>query len=225
MKGIVLRDYEIRRLQSAGSVLIWRRLKPQPCLDFPTGFRIQKQYPLTHHPECSFKHGMLCDCGAIDVAWKAELESRCTHCRDGETRFVKEPWASIGYGRRYGVEVVYGADNTDFPGERGRQIDADVPTFGQLFRPMELTKWPSHRMPEWASRFRVFLAVSCRQIQSVTEEEAVRSGSQDPVGNWKPVLQARFTERDAFKQIMDRVERGSWDRNEWYWCIEAKEVK
>jgi hypothetical protein len=69
------------------------------------------------------------------------------------------------------------------------------------------------------------LSVSCRQIQSVTEEEAERSGSQDPVGHWKPVLQARFTERDAFKQIMERVERGSWERNEWFWAIEAKEVK
>jgi len=210
VKGIVLRDFEVRRLASAGSVLIWRRVNPQPCLDFPTGFRIQKQYPLTHHPECSFKHGMLCDCGAIDVAWKAELESRCTHCRDGDTRFVKETWRSWDEEQR----IIYKAD----------------------YQPIEMKmRWKSPAsMPAEASRFNVTLSVSCRQIQSVTEEQAERSGAE--FGFWHED-QGMFSTpvdeddegnscfRDGFGFVIESRHPGSWERKDWFWAIEAKEVK
>jgi len=196
MKGIVLRDYEVRRLASAGSVLIWRRVKSQPpegVSDIRCSWFTPGQQGDAFFNDDSLVFGAY----TLDGEWGCI----CPNGRTGETRFVKETWAPDMYDRRGGV-VIYKCDGT------------------------HIVKWkPSTTMPSWASRFRVTVSVSCRQIQSVTEEEAVRSGSQDPVGHWKPVLQSRFTERDAFKQIMERVERGSWDRNEWYWCIEAKEVK
>lgn len=41
-------------------------------IDFPLGFAIQAAIPKErHHPKCS-QPGMLCDCGAIVIAWKRE---------------------------------------------------------------------------------------------------------------------------------------------------------
>ena len=199
MKGIVLRDYEIRRLQSAGSVLIWRRVNPQPCMCVPSSIA-QVSGALAQWREVNVpKYG--CEEHAWINGGPIHDECKCPFGATGETRFVKETWRSWDEEQR----IIYKAD----------------------YQPIEMKmRWKSPAsMPAEASRFNVTLSVSCRQIQSVTEEQAVRSGSQDPVGHWKPVLQARFTERAAFKQIMERVERGSWDRNEWFWAIEAKEVK
>lgn len=41
-------------------------------IDFPMGFDIQRAIPAErHHPKCS-QPVMLCDCGAIVLAWKHE---------------------------------------------------------------------------------------------------------------------------------------------------------
>lgn len=43
-------------------------------IDFPLGFAIQAAIPKErHHPKCS-QPAMLCDCGAIIIAWKRERE-------------------------------------------------------------------------------------------------------------------------------------------------------
>lgn len=43
-------------------------------IDFPLGFAIQDAIPKgLHHPKCS-QPAMLCDCGAIVIAWKRERE-------------------------------------------------------------------------------------------------------------------------------------------------------
>lgn len=45
-------------------------------IDFPLGFAIQDAISKDlHHPQCS-QPAMLCDCGAIVVAWKHERERR-----------------------------------------------------------------------------------------------------------------------------------------------------
>lgn len=150
-------------------------------------------------------------------------ECKCPFGATGETRWVKEAWASIGYGRRYGVEVVYQSDNTDFPRQRGHQIDADIPTFGQFFRPMELTKWSAHRMPSWASRFRVALTVSCRQIKSVTDFEAFTSGAPSEAGRITGPYCMSYVQ--GLRSIIESRNPGSWERGDWFWAIECKEEK
>lgn len=42
-------------------------------IDFPTGFAIQKNFDLDHHPACS-QPVFLCDCDAMPRKW-AELKS------------------------------------------------------------------------------------------------------------------------------------------------------
>ena len=43
-------------------------------IDFPLGFAIQAAIPKRlHHQKCS-QPAMLCDCGAIVIAWKRERE-------------------------------------------------------------------------------------------------------------------------------------------------------
>lgn len=45
-------------------------------IDYPMGFDIQRAIPSErHHPKCS-QPAMLCDCGAIILAWKRERERR-----------------------------------------------------------------------------------------------------------------------------------------------------
>jgi hypothetical protein len=40
-------------------------------IDFPLGFELQEEIPPDdHHPKCSSRAGMLCDCGAIIKLWR-----------------------------------------------------------------------------------------------------------------------------------------------------------
>ena len=192
MKGIVLRDFEVRRLASAGSVLIWRRVNPQPK---PPSGTIIKAHDLE---------------GGGFGFFDEDRDYKCPFGATGETRWVKETWRSWDEEQR----IIYKAD----------------------YQPIEMKmRWKSPTtMPEEASRFRVTLTVSCRRIQSVTEEEAERSGAE--FGFWHPdqrVFSSPVDEedednscfRDGLGFLIESRHTGSWERNEFHWAIEAKGVK
>lgn len=49
-----------------------------PILDYPTAWAIQREQDLEHHPKCSAHAGLLCDCGAVESAWRAMTQQPAT---------------------------------------------------------------------------------------------------------------------------------------------------
>ena len=210
MKSIVLRDHEVTRLASAGSVLVWRVLKGQ-------GGWVQYHGCLTG--DCPHNSQAECD---------AHLQIACPFGATGETRFVKEAHRFDGLDPKIALKM------KDFETAQFRADEDD-----------RFVKWrPSTHMPEWASRFRVTLTVSCRQIQSVTDTEADHSGISEtpfwtpkevdenpkPIHEWKePYWDDQYFfghyHRVAFRKLINARHPGSWERNDWYWVVECKEVK
>jgi hypothetical protein len=82
-------------------------------------------------------------------------------------------------------------------------------------------RWrPSMFMPEWASRMKLeIVSVKPEQIQVITEGEAVREGVEID-----PVVYGDRCYLDAFVRTWKSVYPGSWERNDWVWRIELKEV-
>lgn len=162
MKPITLHPHEIRRLIDTGSVTVWRPMKPQPRWDTLGGFEAW---------ECKGGHVHVWDedRDPDEVAFV----NQCAPHPPGSERWVRETWRGNTDGELE-IAINYQVDDTvkDF------YID-------QLPRDVYQLKldwaWRSPAtMPRWASRLSVVAkAVQARQVESVTEEEAVEAGLAD----------------------------------------------
>lgn len=201
MKSIIPRDHEVRRLASSGSVLIWRRVKVQPCMCVPSSIA-KVSGGLAQWREVDVpKYG--CEEHAWLNGGHIHDECKCPHGATGETRWVKESGYWIKDGGDGNPCVAYRADNVMVP-----------PGF----------RWkPSTTMPSWASRFRVTLSVSCRRIQSVTDFEAFTSGAPSEVGRITGPYCMSYVQ--GLRSIIESRNPGSWERGDWFWAIECKEEK
>jgi hypothetical protein len=178
-----------------------RVVKPMPFIDYPTGFRLQKEYKLEHHVKCSFvQAGMLCDCHAIYEPWKGERIAACPYGKPGDRLWVRETWASIKEMDDIPESFL------DLPEEYEQIVERTLVTyratprigirFPGVIRPVDRMtylhettelehhyfgwpiKWkPSIFMPRWASRIILEVAdVRVEQLQSISEADAIAEG-------------------------------------------------
>jgi hypothetical protein len=96
-----------------------------------------------------------------------------------------------------------------------KEVRSGLSKFGRI---------PSIHMPRWASRIQLrIISVGVERVQDITEEDAIREGSQTPRDN----CQAAWTERDAFRNIWDSIYGNNhpWASNCWTWVIEFEKIK
>ena len=81
----------------------------------------------------------------------------CPFGKAGDAIFIREAWTSIAYGRNYGIEIHYRADDNNLTiwehRERGRYLMADATDREDRWRPLRFESWlDASTMPAWASR-------------------------------------------------------------------------
>jgi hypothetical protein len=207
-----------------------RVVKPMPFIDYPTGFRLQQEYKLDHHPKCSFvQAGMLCDCQAIYEPWKTERIAACLY-KVGMRLWVRETFAYVSPDENprpvEECNIEYRADtNAKYPG--GWEAEPDNP---------EALKWkPSIFMPRWASRITLEVTgVRVERLNSISEEDCIAEGIsywQDNIGPCFGLIPGKATNRTgyaAFGRLWNSIneKRGyGWDKNPFVWCISFKTVQ
>lgn len=143
--------------------------------------------------------------GVERVIW----QGCCPYGKPGDRLVGKETW---GVGRIYdgvpardihpGAKVAYPATGT-YKGVRYR---------------------PSGHMPRHFSRIHLeIVRVWVERLQDISEEDALASGFHNPEG-----LNRDYPDRARywFRETHDLIHGpGSWERNEWQWCLEVKQVE
>lgn len=214
MKPIILRAHEVRQLQTAGEVLVVLRIKWPVYGAWAGG----KRRVMTEREAEKI---------TAEIAGGLLHRPVCPHGMPRERRWVRETWA-------YGVHAMASARDEEGPfvyaatnhGEQGRLCD----------------RWRSPVvMPRSASRFVVEIAeVQARQVQSITEAEAIAAGVRttflplacaDGTRVWHvdnyPTVQCSTTSAvDAYGGYFETVHGpDSWDANSWVWLARARRVE
>lgn len=214
MKPITLRAHEVRQLQTAGEVLVVRRIKWPVYGAWAGGKRRVMTEREAEKITAEIDGGLL-------------HRPVCPHGMPRERRWVRETWA-------YGVHAMASARDEEGPfvyaatnhGEQGRLCD----------------RWRSPVvMPRWASRYVVEIAeVQARQVQAITEAEAIAAGVRttflplacaDGTRVWHvdnyPTVQCSTTSAvDAYGGYFETVHGpDSWDANPWVWLARARMVE
>lgn len=214
MKPIILRAHDVRQLQTAGEVLVVRRIKWPVYGAWAGG----KRRVMTEREAEKI---------TAEIAGGLLHRPVCPHGMPRERRWVRETWA-------YGVHAMASARDEEGPfvyaatnhGEQGRLCD----------------RWRSPvAMPRSASRFVVEIAeVQAKQVQSITEAEAIAAGVRttflplacaDGTRVWHvdnyPTVQCSTTSAvDAYGGYFETVHGpDSWDANPWVWLARARRVE
>lgn len=229
MKPITLRAHEVRRLQAVGEVLVVRKVK---------GACIGDNWYVLPAATPRFR-GHTHDWWLRGAVGPASALPPCPLGTSSEQRWVRETWNTThisdmapgetlgkssedcardndGFACACGDGVVYGADGV-----------TKHPEFGKAL-------WRSSAtMPRWASRFVVEISdVLARQVQSITEAEAIAAG----VCEWPGYDAAEHestaagcnisAERLAFAR-MQQAQDGpdSWSANPWVWLASVRRVE
>lgn len=165
MKPMTLKPHEIRRLQSAGEVLVVRAVKPQPIPDrhFP-GNKLEWNPGKFHYTECNANWNPLSNAFADYVE-----NGHCPLGKPGDRLWVREKWC---IGSPFNQQIP-----SDFDGSECLAVDyaADEQ---RIWSKEDQGVWrqPVH-MPRWASRFTVeVVAVECKRVQEVTPDELEQTG-------------------------------------------------
>lgn len=206
-----------------------RVVKPMPFIDFPTGFRLQEQYKLDHHPKCSFvQAGMLCDCEAIYEPWKKERIAACPYGKVGERLWVRETWA---------IADIYDKDSGNegqmpFELNRGtRGISIWYRAGGQkAYKSATRGRWrPSIFMPKAASRITLEITgVRVERVDQISAWDIECEGTPENPMNQPIYRNDHFQRRKDFKYLWNSIndKRGfGWDSNPFVWVVSFKKVK
>lgn len=200
MKPIILRAHEVRQLQTAGEVLVVRRIKWPVYGAWAGG----KRRVMTEREAEKI---------TTEIAGGLLHRPVCPHGMPRERRWVRETWA-------YGVHAMASARDEEGPfvyaatnhGTQGRLCD----------------RWRSPvAMPRWASRDVVEIAeVQARQVQAITEAEAIAAGVQlgGPIGHIPSYRAGPYAYH--FAQLWDCMNGpDSWSANPWVWLARARRVE
>jgi len=87
---------------------------------------------------------------------------------------------------------------------------------------------PSIHMPRWASRILLEVTdVSVQRLHDISEKDALAEGvERNPrhggvATDWLPL-----TAREGYRELWESINGpGSWDRNEWVWCMSFTRIK
>lgn len=94
---------------------------------------------------------------------------------------------------------------------------------------------PSIHMPRWASRITLEVAaMRVERVQDISEADIRAEGFGDIYDDWReevsqyapPGLSRIETIQEFFAARWDKINGpGAWDRNDWVWVVEFKEIK
>jgi len=165
----------------------------------------------------------------------------------GQKLWVRESWRVGAWAEDQRIAVDYKADNfsrrqwLDVPDEELferlyiQSTDDSIKKYGHQERyswePGESPcRWrPSIFMPRWVSRIdlEVTNIKKVERLQDISEEDAIREGSQLPCSLLpKSCQQGVMTERQQFSRIWDSIngKKYPWNSNYWVWVISFKRI-
>lgn len=216
MKFIILKPHEVRCLQDKGEVLVVRALPKQPGTDQVIAGNDQDVFSICTHDGTS--------------GFQETRNITCPFGVAGEKRWVKETFSSDWDGKRKFRWVHYKSDMT------ARQEvleDHDKrPMYEQFFQSgCDKFKSP-YFMPQWASRFTIEnTRIECRQVQSISEDEAKMSGIA-PVGDgWKAYddedgfYAEPVNSFDSLWESQHKKPPLDWGSNPYAWFVWVKRVE
>jgi hypothetical protein len=166
------------------------------------------------------------------------VDARCPYGRVGDIVYVRETFRTLGHGRRFGVEINYAADGSDFQACRAfgfnRVLD-ECPDRDDRWRLLNIGKWhPSIHMPKWAARtWGRITDVRVQRVQDITEDDAIAEGMRpffevyESIGFDQRIttgeLCADDPHRASFAVLWDELYGTSsdmfWVSNPWVWAI------
>lgn len=243
----------VRAILEGKKIQTRRVVKPMPFIDYPTGFRLQEQYELNHHPKCSFVQArMLCDCKAIYEPWKAERVAACPYGKPGERLWVRETWASQIDPPDYEehldelddclerTEITYRATpriGIRVPGyiqpvDRMRYLDESTELEHHCFGwPI---KWkPSIFMPRWASRITLEVTeVRVERLNLISEQDALAEGvytNEQAIAKLNLPASTRLqgTCVDKFRILWESINGKTypWASDPWVWVVSFRKIE
>lgn len=197
--------------------------------------RLRALEPINKMPECWEYRGLNEYSGCFVFAEKGKSSYyepaqwiRCPYGKIGDRLWVREAFSTVAFGRDFGVEIVYAADEIDFPKVRGLQIESKIPgEYAARYRSLDLKKHSSRFMPRWASCITLEIGdVRVERLQWITPNDALdEGGGLNPT----PVRQQYLAaSQHAFANLWDSLNAKSglgWDANPWVWVIEFWRVE
>lgn len=218
MKPITLRAHEVRRLQTAGEVLVVRRIKWPVYGAWAGG----KRRVMTEREAEKI---------TAEIAGGLLHRPVCPHGMPRERRWVREVWnhteRSMDEARAITEDIMSGTAVN----YRATFVDDMVAAGMSRADATESETWetwlPSIQMPRWASRYVVEIAeVQAKQVQAITEAEAIAAGVQlgGPIGHIPSYRAGPYAYH--FAQLWDYMNGpDSWSANPWVWFVLARRVE
>lgn len=249
MKSIILRAHEVLRLQTAGEVLVVRKVKDQPVPASALSRTSPARLLVSDDDwvaECrSGSSGYVYTWPKLGPANDRFVSEQCPLGKPTERRWVREAWnhseRSMDEARAItedimsGTAVNYQATFVDDMVAAGMsRADATESETWETWR-------PSIHMPRWASRDVVEIAeVQAKQVQAITEAEAIAAGVRTTflplacadgtrvwyVDNYPTVQCSTTSAVDAYGGYFETVHGpDSWNANPWVWLARARMVE
>lgn len=153
----------------------------------------------------------------------SERVYRCPFGDAGDVLWVRECWARMSKSPL--TRMAFRATNTVQNQTRHDNTPETIwPLDGS--KGATVTRWtPSIHMPRWASRITLdVVQVRVERVQDIDEEGARAEGIvEQPNGTFDGGGPAMgLNARTAFMRAWNRIYPGSWERNDWVWCVEFK---
>lgn len=199
-RGIIMRDWEVRAIREGRKTQFRRLVKSQR---HPFGYLLSPEEVVREFLNLT---------EAI----------RCPYGQPGDQLWVRETFTLTQY-----KLPVYRADARDKDGKLWPSVHSD---------PNGVLWTPSIHMPRWASRITLaIVSVRAQRLKDITEEDAKAEGAE--FGFWHQ-NEGVFTDpvdeedehnscfRDGFGFLWELINGpGSWERNDFVFAVEFKEVK
>lgn len=137
---------------------------------------------------------------------------QCPFGAVGDRLWCREAWALEDLGED-GKRLVWRADRAAaWVGNEGK---VSAPFY--LETTYQPKRWsPSIHMARWASRiFLDVVRVRVERVRDIDEDDARAEGVEPALGYY----------REGFARTWDRIYPGSWERNDWIWCVEFRRAR
>ena len=208
----------VRAILSGQKTQSRRVIKPQPTVDYHSGFVLESMDKTRRYGDVIFTD-------TVNPVFVTKTEyARYPYGEPGDVLWVRETFSTSGLTR---YNYTGDPDEHGGPNDRCCAYAADAMyKCGKPIPPDELAagshKWkPSIHMPRWASRITLKVTgVRVERVQDITETDARAEGVSlmhlDDLG------QTWATYRRGFEALWDSInaKRGySWESNPWVWVV------